>query len=78
MEDKDKKRSELEFKKSSSSIKIRYLFQGQSARSQYWFKLDTNWIEETLRKGSLVSSKGFIKNILKEKKENIELHFLFQ
>ena len=34
--------------KKSSVTKIKYLFQGQFTRSQYWFKLDPDWIEENL------------------------------
>ena len=37
MEEKDKTRS--------SVTKINYLFQGQTAISQHWFKPDTDWIQ---------------------------------
>ena len=37
-------------KKKNMSVEvseIRYLFQGQSTRSQHWFKLDYDYIEDT-------------------------------
>ena len=42
MEEKDKKRSTVEEKvnNNSSGTKIKCLFQGQTAISQHWFKLD--------------------------------------
>ena len=59
-------------KKNSSMVTdLRYQFQGQSAISQNWFKLDPDWIEENFMTMWSFFFRGFIKNIFLDKLINI-------
>ena len=60
---KDLKTTEANKNKNEAKFK----FQGQSARSQRWFDLDFDWIEEILAHVNLISLVKFIKSISKQK-----------
>ena len=49
--------------KRKSVTKIKYLFQGQSAKSQHWFKLGPEWIEVFFDQGAVFLQKALSKNI---------------
>ena len=62
----------------SEESELMYRFHGQSARSQCWFDIGPNWIEDKFITREPYFSKGCTLNEFQVKPISIGLHFLFQ